>query len=263
MAVLDIPGILAIIAAGALQGITELLPISSSGHLLLFAETTSITLSIYGIAILHLGTLGALLVVMWKSLPEAIKYPTNINILIAIIPAGIIGFLFASRIEAYLGTPVIIIISLIFWGVGLIVADLRARSISPDVTRIEQITPQQALIIGLSQVVAFIPGTSRAGITTIAGIFSGLSRKTALKFSFLMGIPILALSGFYSLGKLTLQENSWVDPIVLTIAFITSFLVGIIAARIFLNFVEKNILTICGIYRIVLGILITLVLVLF
>jgi undecaprenyl-diphosphatase len=241
------------ILAGMIQGVTELLPVSSSGHLLLFSELTSLELTLMSVAVLHLGTLGALLIVMKDSLPLYFKKDTLIKVLISILPAGIIGFLFDDIIESALGLPVIIVASLILWGVGLVLADRYAATAKA--SDLDSISTRQALLVGLFQPLAFIPGTSRSGITTIAGILGGLDRDTALRFSFLSGIPLLGASGGLALVSLITDGTSSAEMSLIGIATAAAFFTGLGAAYFLTKYINRSILTVCGIYRIVLGII--------
>lgn len=245
--------ILLSVFAGIIQGVTELLPVSSSGHLLLFSELTSFELSLMSVAVLHLGTLGALLIVMKDSLSLYFKKDSLPKILVSIIPAGMIGFLFDDIIESVLGFPLIIILSLIFWGVILIIADKRGKD-APQ-TDLDTISMKQAVIVGLFHPLAFIPGTSRSGVTTIAGIFAGLNRDTALKFSFLSGIPLLGASGGLALISLFTDGTSSAEMSLIGIATVVAFFIGLGAAYILTKYINKSILTVCGIYRIVIAII--------
>lgn len=232
--------------AGAIQGITELLPISSSGHLILFSKLSSIDLGISEIAVLHLGTVGAILISYWKKIFKNLNYRTILNILISVIPAGIVGFLAEDWIDQNLSSTWIISLSLIFWGVMLIILDQSKI----EKKKISNIKPLQALSIGLGQILSFIPGTSRSGVTTVFGILSGLDKETALDYSFIMGAPLIAASGLYSLFISTPETGRSTS---IVIATVTSFVVGIASIYILRKFIKKNILTICGIYRILLG----------
>ncbi|MEA3357235.1 MAG: undecaprenyl-diphosphate phosphatase [Patescibacteria group bacterium] len=242
---------------GAVQGATELLPISSSGHLILISEITSHEIGLIEIAFLHIGTLAALVVVSRNKIREILNRNALINILLSIIPAGLIGFWLKDIIEQELTHPLIIILSLVGWGIVMIIVDARALKKTFRTKTLSGVSRRQALTIGLGQALALIPGTSRSGITTITGIAVGLDPATALSFSFLSGIPLIASSGLYSLIKINLSQNSSINMSTANIilATIISFGVGIAAAWILKRFIKKRILTLCGIYRIILGIL--------
>lgn len=245
--------------SGIIQGITELLPISSSGHLLLFSELFNIDLSLTEVAALHLGTVVAIVLVMRDSIKETCNRGALTNILISIIPAGVIGLLFAGTIENTFGSSTIIISTLIFWGVMLILADSQAKGKKTTDRNISNVTTGQAITIGLAQILAFIPGTSRSGVTVIAGIFSGLSAETALAFSFLSGIPLPALSGAYGFFDVIAETGTATLPSLLTATLIAT-IVGIFTALMFKTRISKGILTHAGIYRIGIGLLLFLLL---
>jgi undecaprenyl-diphosphatase len=234
------------IIAGALQGITELLPVSSSGHLILFSKLSNMDLSISEIAVLHLGTVAAIILSYWKKIIENFNIKTLTNVVISIIPAGIVGFLLEDWIDQKLSKPWIVSLSLIFWGVMMIVLDQSKIKN----THISEIKPTQALTVGLGQILAFIPGTSRSGVTTVFAILAGLGKETAIDYSFIMGAPLIAASGLYSM---ILKSGDGVLSASTAIATITSFVTGIASIYLFRTFATKKILTYCGIYRILLG----------
>jgi undecaprenyl-diphosphatase len=255
---MDTTDMLLSVLAGIIQGVTELLPVSSSGHLLLFSELTSIELTLMSVAVLHLGTLGALLIVMKDSLPLYFKKDTLFKVLISILPSGIIGFLFDDIIESMPGFPVVIVASLVIWGIGLILADRYAKTAKA--TGLESISTQQALLVGLFQPLAFIPGTSRSGITTIAGILGGLDGDTALRFAFLSGMPLLGASGGLALISLITDGTTSAEMSLIGIATAAAFFTGLGAGYILTKYIQRNILTVCGIYRIVLGVVLIAIL---
>lgn len=248
---------LQVIIAGLIQGITELLPVSSTGHLLLFSQITGVQLAIAEIAIIHLGTVLALIVVMWDKLPEALQIKNLIKIALAIIPAGIIGFLLQEKIDSYLAIPTIIAASLIFWGIVMIIVDYIKDKKKYTATNLAQISKKQSVIVGIGQVLALIPGTSRSGITTLAGIASGINPQASVDFSFITGIPLIAATGLYSLLKYAIGKDVPTESMgLIIITTIIAFAVGLIAAYIYRKFINKRILTIAGIYRIALGIIV-------
>lgn len=247
------------VISGIVQGATELLPVSSSGHLLLLSQITGRSLEISEIAILHLGTLASIIIVMKDKLKEFLNVKMIINILISILPAGITGFVLEEVLNIKIGSPSIIIFSLIFWGIIMILTDQLSQNQSFKTKSLKDITRLQAIAVGAGQCFALIPGTSRSGITTITGIIAGISPETSLHFSFLSGIPLIAASGLY--GSLKLLSGNTHASITITemiLATAISFIVGVIAAQVFKHFIKKRILTICGIYRIILGIAIIL-----
>jgi len=178
---------------------------------------------------------------------------------IAAIPAGIVGLLFEDCIESTVGTTPTILFSLAFWGVAMIVVDRWSRGKKAKTTSLSDITLTQAAMVGVAQMLALIPGTSRSGITTIAGISAGMSPTTALAFSFLSGIPLLAGSGLYGEIKLVSSDTVTTEKLIMIIAAtVISAIVGLGAAIILKKRITKGILTQCGIYRIILSIVIAI-----
>lgn len=248
---MEVPILLDSIISGVIQGATELLPISSTGHLLLFSSLTGISLALSDIAIMHLGTLGSILIAFREKLKELRSVHVLITIAISALPAASIGFLFEHWIGSTFGSPSTISLSLAVWGIVIICTDRWSRNRLFHTSSLSQISLSQAVIVGAAQILALIPGTSRSGITTIAGIMTGMSPATALTFSFFSGIPLLAGSGLYGLTKnFTAVDSSTVGFPMITLAAIISAGVGIGAAYILKRGISKGILTICGFYRI-------------
>lgn len=245
--------------AGLIQGITELLPVSSSGHVLLFSQLTGVQLAIAEISVLHLGTVASMAIVMRDKLNEYLNRKNWINLAISVIPAGIAGLLFESMIDETLAVPTIIAISLIFWGIVMIFIDFWKQKRTFVTKSIGEISKKQAAVVGLAQMLALIPGTSRSGITTIAGIFCGISPDTAVEFSFLSGMPLIAAAGIY--GSIKLLSQSGTEGVTTTgimLATGVALITGILAAYLYRKLINKRILTYTGIYRILLGIVILL-----
>lgn len=245
------------IIAGIFQGITELLPVSSSGHLLLLDYIFQGNLQILEIAVLHLGTLASIFIVFRKDLKLYFNKDFLIKVLISSLPAGLLGFLLEEVFEINLTSPYIIIFTLIFWGILLIVADQKStqsnKKTANSPNKLQNLSFKQAAIIGIGQCLALIPGTSRSGVTTLAGIFAGLKAENALRYSFLTGIPLISMSGFYALLKMLTSQDISASVTTITLGTFISFIVGLLAAYVLKKFINKNILTACGIYRILLG----------
>ena len=255
-------GILAII-----QGITELLPISSSGHLILLGEYFNISITTLILSTFHLGTTLAIILFfrekLFKNLFTKEKLLFYIKILVASIPAGIVGFLFEELISERLRATWIIAVSLIVWGIVMILMEQKKKDINGK--NLEAISWKQSLSIGISQTLALIPGTSRSGITTITGMLVGLDKYTALEYSFILGIPVLLGSSMYGILKEILMVGEpltstilSVSVIKITVMAILPLIIGYLVLILLKKFQRKNWLTCFGMYRIVLGILILL-----
>jgi len=249
--------ILEALILGLVQGLTEFIPVSSSGHLLLAHElfgTTESTLA-FDVA-LHVGTLIALILFFRKDLWKLAKNVLEKNadgrlariLIIATIPAAIAGFLFGDYIDENLRSPLVVALSLAIMGVIMLVVD---RKVTPE--NKAEVTTKQGMIVGFAQIAALIPGISRSGATMTAGIFSGLDRKQAAKFSFLLAIPIIAGS---ALGILLKDGDSLNIGSELFIGMITAFASGLFAIRFMLGIIAKVGLKPFAYYRIVLALIV-------
>jgi undecaprenyl-diphosphatase len=226
------------VVLGVVQGLTEFFPVSSSGHLILVPALLG--WRDQGLAfdtVLHLGTLAAVIWAYRAELSDLVRRSIAgkdtasrrllaCRVLIAAIPGLAVGFLFESLIERSLRGPLLVAFDLAFWGVMLLVADRVAARRTQSVTDIYHLSWGQVVWVGLSQAVALLPGTSRSGITMTAGLFSGLDRKTAVDFSFLVSIPTIAAAGAY--GMLNIVR----DPSVLGTGGILPLVAGFLAAAL-------------------------------
>ena len=253
-----------ILILSIVQGITELLPISSSAHLILTGKILNLDISgdTFFLSVLHIGTTLAVIIFFRKKLFKNFftknKWIFFLKLLISSIPAALIGFLFEDFISTQLHGSTTIAISLIVIGILFIVIEnikIQSSQINP-----EDISLKKMLIIGISQIIALIPGTSRSGITTLTGMGLGLDKYSAFNFSFILGIPILIGSSIYEVGKEILNLENLSFKIVslsfikmIPVIFIT-FIVGYIALLFVKKFKKSKWLTVFGIYRIIIGI---------
>jgi len=245
------------ILLGIVQGLTEFVPVSSSGHLLLAHDilgTDGGTLA-FDVA-LHVGTLIALLVYFNKDILSLAKQVTKQSkegrlarlLLIATIPAGLAGLLFGGFIEETLRSSVVVAISLAAVGLLMLFADKYALE-----EETNEVTTRQGIKIGFAQVLALVPGVSRSGITITAGFMLGLSRVQAARFSFLLAIPVIAGSalGVFLQGDLGQTAN-----MAILTGIIAAFLSGIVAIKFMLQVIAKVGLKPFAYYRIALGIVV-------
>jgi undecaprenyl-diphosphatase len=245
---------------GIVEGLTEFLPVSSTGHLILVGDLLNFN-DEKGKVFTILIQLGAILAVCWEyrarigdvlrqvgSSEDANRFV--LNLFIAFLPAAILGLLFIKTIKHYLFHPVPVALALIIGGFLILWAERRKHII--DVERVEDMDWKHALKIGLMQCLALIPGTSRSGATIIGGLFFGLSRKAATEFSFFLAIPIMFAATFYDVYKHReiLQFN---DMGVFLVGFVASFVSALIAVRGLLRFVSHHDFTIFAWYRIGFG----------
>ncbi len=250
------------IVLGAVQGITEFLPVSSSGHLILFPaffgwEPFGLSFDVA----LHLGTLLAILIGLRTDLQalsrdllrgERSARRLLLNIIVATLPIVIIGGLFGDVFEQTRSVTVVAIM-LIVWGVFLALADRFTAVMRGQITSAGKVRPWQAIVIGLIQIFSLIPGTSRSGSTMTAGLMSGLDRQTAARFSFLIAIPAMLGAGVVTAVDVA-QTGLDVALTPLALGFASAFVFGVIAIRFLLAFLRRASFLPFAIYRIALGI---------
>lgn len=237
------------ILIGIIQGLTEFLPVSSSGHIVLFGSFFNLDNLMLVSIVAHVGTLFAVIYCYRQRLFELVRHPfnkTNLHLIIATIPTVIIVLLFNSFIEDNFGTNALV------WGflisaILLLIADFVRDKKRP-------ITKKSALYMGLAQGLALLPGISRSGSTLVCGLFAGVDKKEALDFSFLMSIPIIIASAVYEAIKLFSYQIT-VNWLGIFTVMITSFIFGIISIKIMLKLVNKNRLFYFSIYLVILSLL--------
>lgn len=238
-----------------IEGLTEFLPVSSTGHMILASAAMSIHEDEFVKSFEIIIQLGAVLAIALMYIKRFLQgYEIYLKLIIAFIPTAIIGFLAYDFIKAVLFNPIVVSISLILGGVILIWIDKRVVSTQSKTDSIENISIKNALFIGLMQCLSMIPGTSRAGATIIGGVLNGLDKKQATEFSFLLAIPTMFAATGYDLFKTTVSFTSY-ELKLLTLGLIVSFLSAWLAVKLFLKIVEQYGFKHFGYYRIVIGIL--------
>lgn len=249
---------------GIVEGLTEFLPISSTGHLIVVGDLIGFHNDgrVFEIAI----QFGAILAIVFEyrqrftdvalgmfSDHKAQKF--ILNLLIAFLPAAVIGVMFISLIKQYLFNPITVAVMLILGGLVILWAERRAHQVR--VTDVDDMSWRDALKIGCAQVVAMVPGTSRSGATIIGGLFIGLDRKVAAEFSFFLAVPTMFAATFYDLFKH--RDLLGADDIpMFAVGFITAFISALLAVRTLVRYVAKHTFEIFAWYRIVFGIFILL-----
>ena len=243
------------IVLSIIEGITEFLPISSTGHMILASSIMNISedafVKTFEIAI-QIGAIMAIALMYAKRFLQGITI--YIKLAVAFIPTGILGIFAYHYIKAYLFNPIVVSISLIVGGIVLILIDKKMVSQQSKTDVLENISYKNAFFIGLFQSVSMIPGVSRAAATIIGGIFNGLDKKQALEFSFLLAVPTMVVATGYDLYKTPVVftgHEVFLVCLGLVIAFITAW----ISVKVFINLVQNYGFKYFGYYRIILGII--------
>ncbi len=268
--------ILKAIAYGVIEGLTEWLPISSTGHMILAEQLLKFRFSDAFIemfrVVIQLGAILAVVVLYFKKLwpfcvdngrdtgiTRHLRWPVVwlwLRILVACLPAGVLGFLLDDWLDAHLYNSVVVAITLIVYGIAFILLERRPRA--PTTVKLGRITYKQAFQIGLWQVLALIPGTSRSGATILGGMLCGLSRPIASQFTFFLAIPIMAGASLLKVVKFFAGGNSLAisEIVVLGIGCAVAFGVSMLAIRFLMDYVKRHTFTAFGWYRIALGVLV-------
>ena len=273
--VADMIEILKALLFGIVEGITEWLPISSTGHMILLDEFVVLNVSkdFYKLfeVVIQLGAILAVVVLYFKRIWPFKKEKGKIRldqkilnlwgkILVACIPAAVIGLLLDDWIDEHFYNSVVVSLALILYGIIFIV--LENKNIGSRKTKsVDKITYKQALQIGGFQLLALIPGTSRSGSTIIGGLLIGLERATAAEFTFFLAIPVMAGASLLKLLKYILKVGfafSGLEIAILIVATITAFVVSLFVIRFLINYIRKHDFKPFGYYRIVLGIIVLL-----
>lgn len=254
---------------GLVEGLTEFLPISSTGHLILAGSLLGFDDpkgKVFDIAI-QTGAIFAVILVYWQKIRDTVVLlPSQrqaqrfaLNVLIAFVPAVILGLLFGRAIKASLFTPIVVATAFIV-GAFIILWAERRQAQNPDAARIidvDQMSPIDALKVGLAQCAALIPGTSRSGATIIGAMFFGLSRKAATDFSFYLAIPTLIGAGFYSLYR-EWHLLAISDIPMFSVGLLTSFIFAWLCIRWLLRYIATHTFNGFAYYRIAFGLMILL-----
>lgn len=242
------------------EGISEFLPISSTGHMILVASILKVAQTSFVKdfeIIIQLGAILAIVALYWNSLFKSTQVWKRI--IVAFIPTGIIGLVLFKFIKTYLlGNLYVTLISLLIGGIVLIVLELIYKEKDSHIEKIEDMTLPKAFVIGLFQSIAVIPGVSRSAATIVGALFLGTKRKTAAEFSFILAVPTMLAATGLDLVKthFSYSLNEW---IMLAVGFIGAFVVALISVKLFLKFVQKNNFILFGVYRIVAAILFYLI----
>lgn len=274
---MDFIEILKAIFIGIVEGITEWLPISSTGHMILVDEFIKMNISEefkeFFLVVIQLGAILAVVCLYFKKLfPFEFKKVDGKNkvtsnkdtwilwakVLVACIPAGVIGLLFDEILDEYLYNSITVAIMLILYGILFIIVEKRNKGKESKINTLKEMTFKTAMIIGVFQILALIPGTSRSGATILGAILIGTSREIAAEFTFFLAIPVMVGASAYKLLKFVLKGVAMTTTEwgILAFGTITAFIVSMFAIKFLMRYIKKNDFTAFGWYRIVLGILV-------
>jgi undecaprenyl-diphosphatase len=247
------------IILGIIEGITEFLPISSTGHLIVASEFLNLEQTSVNTAYEVIIQFAAILAVI-------LNYPSKFSlqhielwkkIILAFIPIGTVGFIFSKQIKALFSIEIVAIMFIV-GGIIFLIVEKYYRKKEHLIDDVEKVTYQQALYIGLAQIFALIPGTSRAGSTIVGAMLVGLNRKASAEFSFLLALPVMCATTGYDILK-HYEDFTQSNLITLGIGFVIAFIVAFMTIKLFLKFLEKFTFVAFGIYRIVFGLLLLLI----
>lgn len=266
--ILDFIELLKVIFLGIVEGITEWLPISSTGHMLLVDEFIKMNVSDefkeMFFVVIQLGAILAVVVLFWdKMFPFQFKDKTKsvirkdtfsiwFKVVVACIPGAVVTILFDDFIEAHLHTPVVIALTLIIYGIAFIIVERWNKTRTPQIKELSDITYKTAFMIGLFQVLSIIPGTSRSGSTIIGALLIGVSRVAAAEFTFFLAVPVM-----FGLSALKMLKFGFAytgtEVSVLIIGMVVAFVVSLLVIKFLMGYIKKHDFQIFGWYRIILG----------
>ena len=264
--------ILKVILLGIVEGITEWLPISSTGHLILVDEFVKLGASdafkeMFNVVI-QLGAILAVVVLYFHKLnpfsPKKSKTEKAdtiqlwMKVIVACIPAAVLGILFDDWMEAHFHNYVVVSLMLVIYGVLFIVVENWNKKNTPAVTQLSELSYKTALIIGAFQVLSLIPGTSRSGATILGALLIGVSRYVAAEFTFFLAIPVMFGASGLKILKFVMEGGGFtgMEATMLLVGCVVAFFVSVLAIKFLMGYIKKNDFKVFGYYRIVLGILV-------
>ena len=261
------------IILGIVEGVTEWLPVSSTGHMIILDELIKLNVSkefleVF-LVVIQLGAILAVVMLYWNQLfPFSFKkgedtirkdvFSMWFKVIAACIPAAVVGILFDDQINELFYNYQTVATALIVFGILFIVIENKNQTKKARITSIAQITYRDAMLVGLFQLIAAIfPGTSRSGATILGGILIGLSRTTAAEFTFFLAVPVMAGASLLKILKFGLAFSG-AEMMILLVGMAVSFVVSVLVIKFLMNYIRKHDFKIFGWYRIVLGILVIL-----
>lgn len=262
------------IILGIVEGITEWLPISSTGHMILVDEVLKLNMSPefmeMFLVVIQLGAILAVILLYWKKIwpfkvENGLKIEKDtiimwVKILIACIPAAIVGVLFDDKLNELFYNPTTVAIMLILFGILFIIIENYNKGKSPKINSLSKITYTVAIMIGIFQLIAAVfPGTSRSGATIVGALLIGVSRTIAAEFTFFLAIPVMLGASALKLVKFALKTGFVMtgnEVAILSVGTFVAFIVSIIAIKFLMSYIKSNDFKVFGWYRIILGILV-------
>ena len=276
---LDIIEILKVVFLGIVEGVTEWLPISSTGHMLLVDEFIQLNASEsfkeMFFFVIQLGAILAVVVLFWgkmwpfkkKDADDGVNAVGSVlkkdvwslwfKVVVACIPGAVVTIAFDDYIEAHLHTPLVIAMTLIIYGIAFIFIERWNKNRIPKVEILSDITYMSAFLIGLFQVLSIIPGTSRSGATIVGALLIGVSRVAAAEFTFFLAVPVMFGMSALKMVKLGFAMTG-AEAVILILGMAVAFIVSLIVIKFLMGYIKKHDFQIFGWYRIVLGILVLL-----
>ena len=270
--------ILKSILFGIVEGVTEWLPVSSTGHMILLNEFVKLNVSPefwdLFLVVIQLGAILAVVILFWRTIWPFKKVTTRsgkskiifrkttmilwLKVLVACIPAAVVGILFDDWIDEHFYNAIVVSVMLILVGVLFIVIETVNKNKVPRVDRLRDLTFKDAFLIGLFQLIAAIfPGTSRSGATILGGLMIGVSRTVASKFTFILAIPVMFGASLLKIVKYGFRFSGY-ELIILGVGMLVAFLVSILIISFLMSYIRKHDFRIFGVYRIILGALVLL-----
>lgn len=257
------------IILGVVEGLTEWLPISSTGHMILVDEFIKLDVSQafmdMFLVVIQLGAILAVVVLNFEKLNPWSSWKTRQEkrdtvslwgkVILACVPAAVIGLLFNDFMEKHFMTAPVVAATLIFYGILFIIIENYNKHRHPRVTELERLDYKTAFIIGLFQVLSLVPGTSRSGATIIGGLLLGTSRYVATEFTFFLAIPVMFGASFLKMVKFGFHYTG-AEIIILVLGMVTAFIVSILSIKFLLSYIKTNDFKAFGWYRIALGIVV-------
>lgn len=259
------------VVLGVVEGLTEWLPISSTGHMILVDEFIKLDVSKsfmdMFLVVIQLGAILAVVVLNFEKLNPFSSWKSSwekratwqlwYKVILACVPAAVIGLLFNKFMEEHFMTAPVVAATLIFYGVMFLVVETYNKRRTPRVREIERLDYKTAFIIGLFQVLSLVPGTSRSGATILGGILFGTSRYVAAEFTFFLAIPVM-----FGASLLKMVKFGWhytgSEILILVVGMATAFVVSILSIKFLLRYIKNNDFKAFGWYRIVLGVIVVL-----